>query len=36
VINNLYQSQLKKIETVIESLHEDLQYDYRKELADLK
>jgi len=36
VINNLYQSQLKKIETVIASLHEDLQYDYRKELLDLK
>ena len=36
VINNLYQSQLKKIETVITSLHEDLQYDYRKELRDLK
>jgi len=36
VINNLYQSQLKKIEAVIETLHEDLQYDYRKELKDLK
>ena len=36
VINNLYQSQLKKIEAVIETLHEDLQYDYRKELRDLK
>jgi len=36
VINNLYQAQLKKIETVIASLHEDLQYDYRKELRDLK
>ena len=36
VINNLYQSQLKKIEAVIETMHEDLQYDYRKELADLK
>jgi hypothetical protein len=36
VINNLYQSQLKKIEAVIETLHDDLQYDYRKELADLK
>jgi hypothetical protein len=36
VINNIYQLQLKKIEAVIETLHEDLQYDYRKELADLK
>jgi hypothetical protein len=34
VINNLYQSELKKINTVIKTLHEDLQYDYLKE-ADL-
>jgi len=32
VINNLYQSQLKKINTVLVTLHEDLQYDYRREL----
>jgi hypothetical protein len=36
VINNLYQSQVKKIEAVLDTLHEDLQYDYRKELTDLK
>ena len=35
VINNLYQSQLKKIDTVLKTLHEDLQYDYRKELEEL-
>jgi len=35
VINNLYQSQLKKIDTVLKTLHEDLQYDYRKELDEL-
>jgi len=29
---NLYNSQIKKIETAIASLHEDLQYDYLKEL----
>jgi hypothetical protein len=32
VINNLYLSQLKKIHTVLATLHEDLQYDYRKEV----
>lgn len=32
VINNLYQQQLKKVRTVIATLHEDLQYDYLKEL----
>ena len=35
VINNLYQSQLKKIKTVLMTLHEDLQYDYQKELDEL-
>ena len=35
VINNLYQSQLKKINTVLITLHEDLQYDHRKELDEL-
>jgi len=35
VINNLYQSQLKKINTVLKTLHEDLQYDYRRELGEL-
>ena len=32
VITNLYLSQLKKINTVLNTLHEDLRYDYRKEL----
>ncbi|MEO5892839.1 MAG: hypothetical protein ABIQ31_21495 [Ferruginibacter sp.] len=32
---NLYQSQLKKIGKVIATLHEDLQYDYLKELKKL-
>jgi hypothetical protein len=35
VINNLYNSQLKKIQTVLAALHEDLQYDYQKELEGL-
>jgi hypothetical protein len=32
VINNLYLGQLKKIHSVLSTLHEDLQYDYLKEL----
>ena len=36
VITNLYQSQLKKVHAVLDTLHEDLQYDYYKELELLK
>jgi hypothetical protein len=36
VINNLYQSQLKKVYAVLHTLHEDLQYDYQKELEQLQ
>ncbi len=32
---NLYQNQLKKINTLIEKLHEDLQFDYLKEMEKL-
>jgi len=32
---NLYDAQLKKINKVIETMHEDLQYDYRKELEKI-
>jgi hypothetical protein len=35
VISNLYHSQIKKIHTVLATLHEDLQYDYQKELDEL-
>jgi hypothetical protein len=35
VLNNLYQNQLKKINKTIATLHEDLQYDYLKEVAIL-
>jgi hypothetical protein len=35
-INNIYQGQLKKINTVLATLHEDLQYDYYRELEKLK
>jgi copper chaperone CopZ len=34
-LNNLYHSQIKKIEKAIAALHEDLQYDYRNELNKL-
>ncbi|MBC7887426.1 MAG: hypothetical protein H7Z13_06010 [Ferruginibacter sp.] len=36
VLNNLYQFQLKKIAKLIAALHEDLQYDYLKELKKLE
>jgi hypothetical protein len=35
VINNLYLSQLKKIHSVLATLHEDLQYDYLKQVEGL-
>ena len=35
VIFNIYQSQLKKIRKSISTLHEDLQYDYNRELAKI-
>jgi hypothetical protein len=35
VISNMFDGQLKKIHTVLFSLHEDLQYDYRKQVDDL-
>lgn len=36
VLVNLYQQQLKKIQAVIDTMHEDLQYDYLKGLKALK
>jgi hypothetical protein len=33
---NLYNNQLKKIQAIINAMHEDLQYDYKKELARLR
>ncbi len=35
VIFNIYQFQLKKINTTIATLHEDLQYDYLREVEKL-
>ena len=34
-LSNIYQGQLKKIHTAIELLHEDLQYQYLKQVNDL-
>jgi hypothetical protein len=34
-LTNLYNAQIKKISAAIKSLHEDLQYDYLKELKQL-
>jgi len=34
VIKNLYNTQIKKAEQLIESLHEDLQYEFRKQMRD--
>ncbi len=35
VLSNLYDGQLKKINDVLITLHEDLQHDYRKEIESL-
>ena len=35
VIFNIYQFQLKKIDKALASLHEDLQYDYQKQIDNL-
>ena len=34
-LTNIYAAQLKKIKTALATLHEDLQYDYVKELDRL-
>ncbi|MBS1655705.1 MAG: hypothetical protein JSU05_12720 [Bacteroidetes bacterium] len=36
VLNNLYQGQLKKAVLLVKKLHEDLQYDLRKQLKRLE
>jgi hypothetical protein len=35
VLVNLYRNQLKKVRSVIDGLHEDLQYDYLRDLQGL-
>lgn len=34
-LNNLYNMQVKKIKAVVESFHEDLQYDYKSAISNL-
>lgn len=34
-ITKLFEAQLKKVHAVVDTLHEDLQYDYRRELDQL-
>lgn len=36
VLKNMYNAQLKKIEKALNAMHEDLQYDYLKQLEGLK
>lgn len=36
LLSKIYQNQLKKIDAAINSLHEDLQYDYRRSFDRLK
>lgn len=35
VIRNLYQTQIKKVGQLIDTLHEDLQYEFKKEFVKL-
>jgi len=35
VLLNIYQNQLKKIQSALKTMHEDLQYDYLKEIDKL-
>ena len=35
VLNNLYEAQLKKIRAALKTLHEDMQYDFLRELEEL-
>jgi len=35
VINNIYDGQLKKINAILATLHEDLQHDYNREIKKL-
>ncbi len=32
-LNNIYESQMKKINSLVPLLHDDLQYDYKKEIV---
>ncbi|WP_018615579.1 hypothetical protein [Segetibacter koreensis] len=34
-LSNLYEMQLKKLNTLVEQVHEDLRFDYKKQLEEL-
>ena len=34
-VNNIYIAQIKKLNTLVNEIHEDLQYDYQKKLNEL-
>ncbi|MDB5273455.1 MAG: hypothetical protein JWO58_1822 [Chitinophagaceae bacterium] len=36
VLENLYEQQLKKIRKALSTLHEDLKYDYQRELEEIE
>lgn len=36
LLSNIYRAQLKKIEAALDAMHEDLQYDYRRNFERLK
>jgi len=36
VLENLYEQQLKKIKKALSTLHEDLQYDYQREIEEIE
>jgi hypothetical protein len=36
VLRNIYESQMKKLRGAIDDLHEDLQYDFRRQVDELK
>jgi len=36
LLSNIYRAQLKKIEAAIDTMHEDLQYDYRRSFERLQ
>ena len=36
IITNLYNGQVQKIHTALKDLHEDLQYDYARQVAELE
>ena len=36
VLNNIYEAQMKKIEGAVAAMHEDLQFEYKRKVAELR